>query len=114
MAILVVNKYKHTPCKSDVYIGRGPNSPLGNPFPMKTEADRASVIEQYKQWLIANQNNTTVRDKLLMIKSRLQMSMDIHLVCFCSPKSCHGDIIKTVVEALLVADAYLDKVNDNT
>ena len=26
---------------------------------------------------------------------------DINLVCYCSPKSCHGDTIKTIIEQKL-------------
>ena len=26
------------------------------------------------------------------------LSGDVNLVCFCKPKSCHGDIIKMIIE----------------
>ena len=32
--------------RGDVYIGRP--SPLGNPFPMKSEKDRDSVVQQFR------------------------------------------------------------------
>lgn len=98
MAILVVNKKTHKQCNDDVYVGRP--APLGNPFAMKTEADRAKVIKQYEEWLNAHWNWPGPRDQLQMLKHRVILGMNIHLVCWCAPLPCHADIIKRVVEEL--------------
>ncbi len=34
---------------------------------------------------------------LLRIK-KLSQKHDVYLVCFCAPKSCHGDVIKEIIE----------------
>lgn len=115
--ITVVNKYKHTPTKNDIYIGRG--SILGNPYThMKNTKARYMVesrevaVECYKRDLynllndviIENEQNLLNRifkqrylDELQRIK-QLAEKGDVNLVCFCSPKACHGDVIKEIVE----------------
>ena len=107
--ITVVNKKKHTPTENDVYIGRG--SVLGNPFThlswIETKADficesRHEAIERYK---------TLINDKIkkkdkeycaeLNYIWTLAKAGDINLVCYCKPQSCHGDIIKSIIESKL-------------
>ncbi len=104
--ITVVNKYKHTPTEFDFYIGRG--SALGNPFTSikdrKTKADficdsREESIEKYKDYLIQK-----IYEKAPVITNELNKiwkankNNDVFLVCYCSPKSCHGDVIKKAIE----------------
>lgn len=107
--IKVVNKYKHTPTKNDVYIGRG--SPLGNPFTSikgrKTQAkyvcsSRTKSITRYEEY-VKHQieiKNRLICDELNKIYL-LAKKGDVHLVCFCAPKACHGDIIKKIIESKL-------------
>jgi hypothetical protein len=64
-----------------VYIGRG--SKWGNPFILHNEADRDKVIQLYETYLISNVD--LLRD-LIELKGK-------SLVCFCAPKSCHGDVL---------------------
>lgn len=67
--------------KYDVYIGRP--SKWGNPFEMKSEEDREYVVQKYRLWINTQPN----------------LLLDLHeltgktLGCFCSPKSCHGDVL---------------------
>lgn len=84
----VLNKYKDVIPKDAVYIGRP--SKWGNPFPMSTYASREEVILRYKEYLYGN-------TKLLNeIKQELKGK---DLVCFCSPKPCHGDILLEIANA---------------
>lgn len=70
----------------DVYIGRP--SKWGNPFEIGKDGTRSEVIEKYRQW----------------IKTQSHLLKDLHelnnkrLGCWCSPHSCHGDVL---VELLL-------------
>lgn len=65
-----------------VYVGRP--SPWGNPFPMVLEAQRAAVLIQYEAWLLERPD--------LIAKIRRELAGK-HLVCWCSPKPCHADIL---------------------
>lgn len=85
----VLNKYKDKITNQDVYIGRG--SKWGNPFVIKNGETRESVIEKHKEYFI---NNAYLRQCLPELKGK-------NLVCFCSPKPCHGDFILKCVEELL-------------
>lgn len=104
--INVVNKYKHKPTQNDVYIGRG--SVLGNPFThldlngtkaqVKCET-REEAIDSYEKYLRSkiSEKDQAVCDELNRIYLQSKKG-EVNLVCFCTPKTCHGDIIKKVVE----------------
>lgn len=99
--ITVVNKYKHTPTKHDVYIGRG--SVLGNPFTnitnkaTKAEFISDNPIEDFEKYLEVKiaEKDKKICDEL----NRIYKMEEVNLVCFCKPKSCHGDIIKEIIES---------------
>jgi len=71
--------------KLSVYIGRP--SKWGNPFPMRREAWRDRVIEQYEVHIATRLINGEITDE------------DFHefdgrnMLCFCAPKRCHGDVL---------------------
>ena len=83
--------------KNAQYIGRG--SPLGNPFIMKSEADRDNVCDAYEEWFRAQ-----IKAQDMVICDELFRLMDIAkkgtliLGCFCAPKRCHGQTIKACLE----------------
>lgn len=83
-----------------VYIGRAmPNikaSVLGNPFRMNSEAEREVVIEQYRQWLWQQKKADAPAWHEVLRLSKLEK--DIVLVCWCAPKRCHGDVVKSAIE----------------
>jgi Domain of unknown function (DUF4326) len=82
-----------------IYVGRP--SPLGNPFPLDREEERASVIRDYEEWLAEQLLDTSspanIEIHRLAVLARKQ---DICLVCWCAPKACHADIIKRTIEAM--------------
>lgn len=94
----VVNKYKEN---YDVYIGRG--SEWGNPFThikdKSTKAEyivssREESIECFRGYLLKKIiDDPSCIERLKLLKGK-------RLGCFCKPKSCHGDIIKEVVDQL--------------
>lgn len=72
----------------DVYVGRG--SKWGNPYSHRegTKAEfvvssRKEAIEKYEQYLL---NNQELMDSIGELKGKV-------LGCWCSPKSCHGEIL---------------------
>ena len=89
--------------RNDVYIGRP--SPLGNPFPMKSEKDRDSVVQQFRIYFI---DRLLARDPEIE-KAFKKLQPDNNLVCFCAPKACHGDVIKKLyLDFFLVKTMELD------
>ncbi len=73
--------------KYDVYIGRG--SKWGNPFIIGRDGTRDEVIEKYHQWVIKQSN---LMNSLHELKDKI-------LGCWCSPKACHGDILKQLANS---------------
>lgn len=70
-------------CKKDhfdVYIGRP--SIWGNPFEIGKDGNRQEVIDKFEQYL---RNNQELLDSIEELRGN-------RLGCWCSPKSCHGDI----------------------
>lgn len=106
VTINVVNVHQHKPTLNDVYIGRG--SALGNPFthlPLEKSkavvqvATRDEAVKSYKNW-IRNQiidGDKAIVGELNKIKLMAENRECINLVCYCKPKSCHGDVIKEII-----------------
>lgn len=107
--IRVVNKHKHVPTSADFYVGRG--NVLGNPFTSKpinnTKAEfqassREESVASYRVWL---KGKIASKDKYVCAELNriylLARAGDVNLVCFCKPQSCHGDVIKEVIESKL-------------
>ena len=96
--ITVHNKYKFK--GEGVYIGRP--SCLGNPYSHleKTIAaykvgDREEAVDLYEVWLREQiRSNPEVRQEMLKLYNKWQDEGELNLVCWCSPKRCHGDVIK--------------------
>lgn len=65
-----------------VFIGRP--SKWGNPFEIGKDGTREEVIAKYQIWI--HSQPELIED----IKKELKGK---HLVCFCSPKACHGDVL---------------------
>lgn len=80
--MLLHNKYHGTAPSNAIYIGRG--SDYGNPFVIGQDGTREEVIAKYKAWLLSKP------ELINKIKDELPGK---HLVCFCKPQRCHGDVI---------------------
>jgi len=72
--------------KCDVYIGRP--SDFGNPFSIGwLHGNRKQVIEQFKEYFYEKiSKDEHFKNLILNLKGKT-------LGCYCSPLSCHGDII---------------------
>jgi len=78
----VHNKHHGTAPEDAVYIGRP--SPWGNPFEIGKDGDRAEVIRKFELRL----------EKSEELKARVRKELKgRHLVCFCKPAACHGDVL---------------------
>ena len=82
----IVNKKTHKPTKNDVYIGRG--SKWGNPFVIGRDGDRNLVIDKYIGWFETNDELIKDIDELI----------GKNLVCYCSPKNCHGHYLLSLLK----------------
>jgi hypothetical protein len=80
-----------------IYVGRG--SPLGNPYKLTNEEDRSIVIERYGAMLkrAIQKRDPHIISALHNIEAYLQEHGKCNLICYCSPKPCHADIIKQVL-----------------
>lgn len=92
----------------DVYIGRGPNSPFGNPFIFEpsttTETtyrfktvrvrNRAEAVARYKDWVVRQPELVNL---LPTLKNKV-------LGCWCKgSEACHGDVLIELVDGTQVA-----------
>jgi hypothetical protein len=98
--ITIGNKRADAPQPDDVYIGRP--SPLGNPFVLGRDGDRAVVIARYRtclqEQLAAGPGNSAYAElhRLLTVARR----RPLRLVCWCAPLPCHGDVIMELLREL--------------
>lgn len=75
-------------------------TPLGNPYRLDgadgdTPEARAAVLEQYRQWLWREMQNSNSRAKqdLDQLKAIWLENGTLTLLCWCTPKPCHGQIV---------------------
>lgn len=79
-------------------------TPLGNPYYMHTESERNLVCDNYTQWLgVAYANNypITIKPAIDSITNRVLSGHNVLLQCWCAPKRCHCDSIKSFVLKLI-------------
>lgn len=100
--ITVVNKHHKA---EGEYIGRG--SPLGNkwthldskhPDVIKV-ATREEAVAEYRKWLEGKIEacDEVVCNELNRLVDIAHRNGELKLQCFCSPLSCHGDVIKQTI-----------------
>ena len=91
-----------------VYIGRTARggytqSKWHNPYPLHTEGDRATVLAQYRQYLLG-------QPELLAALPELMGKV---LGCWCLPKPCHGGVLIELLspEAAAFLRPYLEEAS---
>lgn len=75
-----------------VYIGRaghGMDGRWGNHFIMHDESERAQVMKQFIDWYHERYKNGNLY--IHQLRGKI-------LVCFCSPKLCHGDFLAAMAD----------------
>lgn len=102
-------KNKKTYQGEGFYIGRP--SPLGNPFKVTKYTSREEAIDQYENWILKKliQNDQEITNDLNILYSYLVKHQHITLICWCSPKSCHGEIIKKLLLHKYYYGEYIQK-----
>lgn len=105
--IKVIHKKNKDKYDNVIYVGRG--SVLGNPYTSiqdrETKAEfvvdsREESIESYRKYLLncIEKKDKKVCNALNDIYT-IALKEGVHLSCYCKPKSCHGDVIKEIVES---------------
>ena len=99
MTVKVVNKYKEP---NHIYCGRG--TPVGNPFVMsdKSDKERDRVCDAYGEWF--EKEISKKWSPITDFVNNLVFSAikgDINLGCFCAPKRCHCETIKSYIDKSL-------------
>lgn len=84
-----------------VYVGRP--TKWGNPYPMRWESMRVTVVEAYRGLL-------AIRPDLVADARRELRGKD--LVCWCAPLSCHADVLLEIANADGDGDAAGDADGD--
>ena len=105
--IKVIHKKDSDKYENVIYVGRG--SELGNPYTSlqgrETLAEfvvdsRRESIAMFKEYLLdcINKKDEKVCNSLNHIYI-LALKSEVYLSCYCKPKSCHGDVIKEIIES---------------
>ena len=95
-------KTKVVHCKKspfDIYIGRP--SKWGNPFKIGVDGTREEVVQKFREYILSN----PIQDDLHELRGKV-------LGCWCTPLSCHGDVLAELAE-LGVLDAPLESSYGN-
>lgn len=106
--INVVNKKDHIPTEFDYYIGRP--SPLSNPYTHLNNSKhakmvvgtRAEAINAYSAYFKLNMDSIEFQAEINNILEIYNEHGAINFVCYCFPKSCHGDYIKKYIEDIIL------------
>ena len=70
----------------DVFIGRGRDSILGNPFKIGIDGNRQQVIEKFRVYF----HERIAHD--MLFKAKVLSLKDMIVGCYCKPEPCHGDV----------------------
>jgi len=109
IVVLTNNKTSLVHCKKEkynVYIGRP--SIYGNLWTHRNEKTKAAFIvssreeavECYRQWLEGTNFTEIEQEKRQQILDSLSSLKGKILGCFCSPLSCHGDVLMDLIKKL--------------
>jgi hypothetical protein len=104
MAVLNVRDLRGPWPRDAVYVGRNPEiwrraggqgqPPWGNPFAMRSEADRGRVVADYTRWL-ADRLSREPR-----FRAEVAGLAGKDLVCHCAPRACHGHVLADAARTL--------------
>lgn len=82
-------------------------TPVGNPYELTNEKDRDLVCEWYEEWF----NDHLMNEELIhsdfsmyvmKIREVFRKYGKVRLFCWCSPRRCHGEVIKKHIEAVVL------------
>ena len=103
--IKVCNKHMHEETEQDIYIARpsvlaNPWSHMDSNYPdvIKVGSRKEAVDNYINYFLQQYKNDSSFREIIDDLVELHKNNIDFNLVCWCSPKECHGDVIKKFVE----------------
>jgi hypothetical protein len=107
--IRVVNLFKATKEERAwcVYIGRYSReynqlaSPLGNPYKVAPDMTTEQAIRLYRLWLWRRIQERGSAYRELVRLAGLAQEGELLLACYCHPKPCHGDVVKSAIEWII-------------
>lgn len=115
MAVVNVRDLQGPWPEGTIYIGRNPEiwrrsggqgaPPWGNPFVMKSEADRDRVISDYSRWLAAR----IAREP--RFRAQVAALADQNLACHCAPRACHGHVLEDAARTLAAGRDWTGRDN---
>jgi hypothetical protein len=116
--IKVIHKKDADKYEEVIYVGRG--SALGNPYTSIKGRDtlaqfvvdsRKESIDSFRKYLLEciEKKEEKVCNLLNQIYA-LALEGEVCLSCYCKPKSCHGDVIKEVVEMKIKEKSLSSKI----
>jgi hypothetical protein len=77
-------------------------TPLGNPFYMSNESQRIEVCNKFEAYLPeAYATDHVIRSEVTNIAMHVESGHNVLLQCWCAPKKCHCDSIKSFVLNLI-------------
>lgn len=100
MSIRVVNLRNYVKRENEELVKIDRSSIFGNPYYMKNEGEREKVCVEYEKYFkkkCDEDENTEFNRKLLELIMKCR-DHDVALGCWCHPKQCHGDFLKTFIE----------------
>lgn len=100
----VLNKYIHQIPRDAIYIGRG--SKWGNPFKITGKRTRDMACDMYESWL---ENQIEVGR---ITKKEIADLHGRYLVCFCTPRRCHGHHLEKKAEQYFYELNYCEETAD--
>jgi hypothetical protein len=110
-SIRVVNMHTATPeeCARAIYIGRvnriysRRESWLANPYKVGPDMTRETAIKLYRIWLWQHisEGKRGVYRELERIAKKVKAGEEVLLLCFCTPKPCHGDVVAKAIEWMI-------------
>jgi hypothetical protein len=71
---------------------------LGNPYSSQQFGGRDEACDLYADWLKDRISCNSTQRKAMRELYDIGRTKDIDLICFCTPKRCHGDTIKMYLD----------------
>ena len=95
--INIINLKHSKPVKEyDAVVDR--TSKLGNPFYMKSEAERDNVCDKYIEYFYRNiQASGSFKTEVNRLVDLYKKHGHLNLFCWCAPKRCHAETIRKYI-----------------
>lgn len=99
--IRIVNLRNYKSVVGELLIKVDRSSVLGNPYFMSDESKRDEVCDKYEVYFKDKIKDYGSEFRLEMIRIyKLSLETNIALGCWCFPKRCHAEVIKSFIEGV--------------